>query len=584
MRDATCLPWSAARPPGGPGHGGGIQAHKAAPNAPRPRPPQPPGGSIAALELAQQPRVYEIFWLQQDMAPHKRKADDVEESEAGPSSACASSDGADGHRASSSASDAVLDEMRKRAECPVCLEMYKDPRSLTACEHTLCSGCAKGHGAIKELPRNLMAAGLLELLHEQLSKAPRPICVNCKEAHVNTICSSCNGQFCNSCSAKIHEIQFFKSHKLQPYRLGISSSTFRSSGYSYGNAGLRYYCQAHPSEPLLYCQKKKAEACLRCISAADHAGHVHVSIDEGAAILQRELSDTVREHKADLAALDILQNQQQQIVQRVEQDSASAIAAANSHAAQLVASIEEKRRSWIVGIEESAKAKAQTAQQQLEAIKAARDQLQQALDHGQELMSNDPLRAVRLQPAAMAAIRAGARRGDGQLQLPQAFQPESLAFRADVLKLTSNGSPVNMGVGAESVKVLLPWRDLPHNHSYVSDTFYCCGLPWELEWYPKGYAMVDESFTSSFVNSGLPELPRGFVLKAELKMDVPGIFKEDEIEVHSWDVDEVRNKVGSGYTQFIERAKILQQAERDGNIVVEVTMKGVKLTCGAADN
>eukprot|EP00741_Cyanophora_paradoxa_P005991 tig00000955_g5809.t1 len=89
---------------------------------------------------------------------------------------------------------AVVEQLRAHAECPVCLTVYRDPRILPACAHTLCADCCEKilaggrikcpqcratsdllgrewrglHGARPELQRNHAIAVLSDSLQQQL--------------------------------------------------------------------------------------------------------------------------------------------------------------------------------------------------------------------------------------------------------------------------------------------------------------------------------------------------------------------------------------------------------------------------------
>ena len=91
-------------------------------------------------------------------------------------------------------------------ECPVCMELYKDPR-LLPCSHTLCKTCLDGvvknssitcpvcrathsvpPSGTDGFPRILVIAGMVDSL-----------CVECKMTHSDVSCSHCNKMVCQNC-------------------------------------------------------------------------------------------------------------------------------------------------------------------------------------------------------------------------------------------------------------------------------------------------------------------------------------------------------------------------------------------------
>ena len=91
-------------------------------------------------------------------------------------------------------------------ECPICMEIYKDPR-LLACSHTLCKICLDGvvknspitcpvcrathslsPSGTDGFPRILVIAGMVDSL-----------CIECKMTHSDVSCSHCNKMVCQHC-------------------------------------------------------------------------------------------------------------------------------------------------------------------------------------------------------------------------------------------------------------------------------------------------------------------------------------------------------------------------------------------------
>ena len=105
-------------------------------------------------------------------------------------------------------------KISKHLECPVCLDIYRDPRILPcdAGGHTLCKGCiddlVKGasltcpvcradhdvpRGGTRKFLRNMMAAGLVDSM-----------CPECRSGEPEIMCTHCDKMLCETCQSS-HE-------------------------------------------------------------------------------------------------------------------------------------------------------------------------------------------------------------------------------------------------------------------------------------------------------------------------------------------------------------------------------------------
>ena len=95
-------------------------------------------------------------------------------------------------------------KMSAHLECPVCLEIFRDPRVLVTCGHTLCKGCIDNivHGSSvlcpvcrtnhdvpqNGFPRNILVSGMIDSM-----------CYQCRSAEPETTCSHCDKMLCGIC-------------------------------------------------------------------------------------------------------------------------------------------------------------------------------------------------------------------------------------------------------------------------------------------------------------------------------------------------------------------------------------------------
>ena len=116
-------------------------------------------------------------------------------------------------------------------ECPVCLEVFQNPKILPTCFHTLCGGCAESlilnktincplcrtkNAISKELAPNYIVQQLLDSKKINVVPKPKVFCES-EDGNVATIwCEKCDYCYCEECWSKIHAVGKFKTHSKQP--------------------------------------------------------------------------------------------------------------------------------------------------------------------------------------------------------------------------------------------------------------------------------------------------------------------------------------------------------------------------------
>ena len=116
-------------------------------------------------------------------------------------------------------------------ECPVCLEVFQNPKILPTCFHTLCGACAKSltlnktincplcrtkNAISKELAPNYIVQQLLDSKKINVAPKPKVFCES-EDGNVATIwCEKCDYCYCEECWSKIHAVGKFKTHSKQP--------------------------------------------------------------------------------------------------------------------------------------------------------------------------------------------------------------------------------------------------------------------------------------------------------------------------------------------------------------------------------
>jgi len=190
------------------------------------------------------------------------------------------------------------------AECPICTEVYTDPRVLP-CVHTYCLKCieawSKGKqpgdelacplcskqftlpsNGISDLPKNFFVANFLQARTLSNFESKTSPCEACnggveKESEVqneaSVYCVECQLKLCKNCETGHKVIKATRSHKLINFGEKICMETFQQTMPL-------SYCDQHSDEFLkIYCFDCKLAICLLCYIKS-HNGHKCSDVNE----------------------------------------------------------------------------------------------------------------------------------------------------------------------------------------------------------------------------------------------------------------------------------------------------------------
>jgi len=174
-------------------------------------------------------------------------------------------------------------------ECPICTEVYTDPRSLP-CVHTYCLKCIEAwskdkqpgdklacplcrkeftlpSNGVKDLPKNFFVANFLQMKELSSVESKTSYCEGCRgdeesESEVQNVasvyCVECQMKLCRSCRRTHERVKVTRSHKLVD--LGEKA-----------NAEILHqlmppsYCDQHEDKSIeIYCFECKVAICMMC--------------------------------------------------------------------------------------------------------------------------------------------------------------------------------------------------------------------------------------------------------------------------------------------------------------------------------
>ena len=215
----------------------------------------------------------------------------------------------------------LLHNLREEVSCPVCTNVYTDPKHLP-CLHTFCLHCLKhwhttSHGRdtircpkcqaisrvpesgdLKDLPTSFYLNGLIDVLAIKECKTSQVRCGNCdKKSAESSYCFHCCVFWCDECIIGHNIIRSNKDHRV------LALKDFQDKDYE-DVMKRPAFCpkEDHNKEELKYfCKDCETPVCQICVTL-DHGGHNMKLIKEEAETLRTEVKSFIEKQRHNLQA------------------------------------------------------------------------------------------------------------------------------------------------------------------------------------------------------------------------------------------------------------------------------------------
>ena len=215
----------------------------------------------------------------------------------------------------------LLHNLREEVSCPVCTNVYTDPKHLP-CLHTFCLHCLKhwhttSHGRdtircpkcqaisrvpesgdLKDLPTSFYLNGLIDVLAIKECKTSQVRCGNCdKKSAESSYCFHCCVFWCDECIIGHNIIRSNKDHRV------LALKDFQDKDYE-DVMKRPAFCpkEDHNKEELKYfCKDCEMPLCQICVTL-DHGGHNMKLIKEEAETQKTEMKSFIEKQRHNLQA------------------------------------------------------------------------------------------------------------------------------------------------------------------------------------------------------------------------------------------------------------------------------------------
>ena len=215
----------------------------------------------------------------------------------------------------------LLHNLREEVSCPVCTNIYTDPKHLP-CLHTFCLQCLKqwhrtSHGRdtircpkcqavsrvpesgdLKDLPTSFYLNGLIDVLAIKECESSQVRCGNCdKKSSESSYCFQCCVFWCEECVIGHNIIRSNKDHRV------LALKDFKDKDYE-DVMKRPVFCpkEDHNKKELeFFCKHCEVPACQTCVTL-DHGGHNMKLIKEEAERQKIQIKSLIENQRRNLQA------------------------------------------------------------------------------------------------------------------------------------------------------------------------------------------------------------------------------------------------------------------------------------------
>jgi len=260
----------------------------------------------------------------------------------------------------------LFKNLRKEAECPLCLETVNDPKTLP-CLHSFCLHCLDKlatfarrqlQSAIKcpvcltlfqipeedtfrGLPTSFHLNRLVDILALKDGKTEGQRCDSCEEnSAVTSYCFICQSFLCTACLEAHQRLKTTRSHRnvlieklqVQDVKELIQRPVMCTEKY-HQNEALEYFCQ-----------DCKVCICMKC-GFVNHSRHTLVDIQQAAEERKNQIKEVIDKAKVQAAVVEIKMNRQIEVMKRTTHEMVSAGNKITAIVDELVRALREHERA-----------------------------------------------------------------------------------------------------------------------------------------------------------------------------------------------------------------------------------------------
>ena len=332
--------------------------------------------------------------------------------------------------------------LREEVSCPVCSDLFKDPRQLP-CLHSFCLHCLKhwhqtsggqnafrcpkcqalsrvpASGDLKDLPTSFYLNGLIDVLAIKECNTTQVTCGNCdKKSSEASYCFQCCMFYCEQCLIGHNMMRNNKDHRV------LAVKEFQDKDFE--NVLKRpVFCsrQGHQKEELKYvCKKCEAAVCQTCVTL-DHGGHTLKLVEEEAEAQKIEMTALIQEQRQNLRAYTNLVTQLDENYAKLIQQSENVKTNVNRFTDDLIKTIQAKRQNIVAAVENETRKSGENVARTRTEIQQKITMIESSLEKADKLLTRSINAEVLQLKKSLATILEEAEQAKHVFRDPELYLP-----------------------------------------------------------------------------------------------------------------------------------------------------------------
>ena len=304
----------------------------------------------------------------------------------------------------------LFKNLRKEAECPLCLETVKDPKTLP-CLHSFCLVCLDKHAnyarrqlqtAIKcpvcqasfqipqedtfgGLPASFHLNRLVDLLALTDGGTESQQCGSCEENNTAThYCFECQSFLCTTCFKAHQRFKATRGHK------NISVDNLQADDVEkLIRRPVMCSEQYHQDQPLeYYCKDCNVCTCIKC-SVVSHNHHTMVDMQKAADEQKMQIDEALKKVKAEVVILENEMKNQTELMNKNKTQISAAREKMNETVDDCIRLLTEHKASMNAKFDEINQAHQKAHATHLENFQLAVAQLKSSLEQGENILERN---------------------------------------------------------------------------------------------------------------------------------------------------------------------------------------------------
>ena len=364
----------------------------------------------------------------------------------------------------------LFKNLKKEAECPLCSETVKEPKTLP-CLHSFCLNCLDKHAGharrrrkeklkcpvcptefnvpkgdtFSDFPTSFHLNRLVDVLAINDSDADMQTCNSCDDSSaVTSYCFVCQSFLCAACFDAHQRLRATRGHRSILFEK-LQAQDVEELMHRPAMCTQKY----HQNEALeYYCQDCKVCVCVKC-GLVNHNGHALVDIEGAAGECRNQITEVVGKAKAQVSVLERRVSRQTEFMNKSIAQMYDAQAKVTEAVDELVRILREHEEAMKAKLRQIVETQQRNHEGQLEVFQSAISQLKNCIEQGEGIVQrNFPVEILQTEQSIIGRAKELLNVSEIKIYQPSVVKFVPNTETSNTIKLNGSGQIYASGTDA----------------------------------------------------------------------------------------------------------------------------------------